>query len=146
MKQDLAGVKGAAVVVLVTDGEETCDGDPKSAIEALRRAGFDVRVNIVGFAIDELALKEEFESWAQVGSGSYFDAGDGAGLDRAIRASLRTPFEVTKDGATIASGVVNGDALELPPGTYDVVVRANPAKNLGSVEIVTDEEVDLTVE
>ena len=31
-KDDLAGVEGPATVVLVTDGEETCEGDPPAAI------------------------------------------------------------------------------------------------------------------
>jgi hypothetical protein len=131
VKQDLAGTKGTAIVVLVTDGEETCDGDPKAAIQSLRAAGFDVRVNIVGFAIDELALKEEFETWARVGGGNYFDAADGAALGRAIRASLRLPYEVEKDGAVVATGVVNGDALELPPGTYQVEILSNPPPSSG---------------
>lgn len=32
----------------------------------LAAGGFDVRVNIVGFAIDELMLKEKFEGWARL--------------------------------------------------------------------------------
>jgi Mg-chelatase subunit ChlD len=146
VKEDLAGAKGPAVVVLVTDGEETCDGDPKAAIETLRAAGFDVRVNIVGFAIDELALKETFETWARAGGGSYFDAADAAGLSSAFRASLRLPYEVEQDDKVIAAGVVNGDALELPPGTYQVEILSNPPRRLGDVTIVSDEEKSLAAE
>ncbi len=144
--QDLAGVEGAAIVVLVTDGEETCDGDPKAAIQTLRGAGFDVRVNIIGFAIDELALKEEFETWAEVGSGSYFDARDGKALARAIQASLRLPYEVEKDDKVVATGVVGGDALELPPGTYQVEVLANPPRRLGETTISSDELTTISME
>jgi hypothetical protein len=146
VKQDLAGTQGAAIVVLVTDGEETCDGDPKAAIQSLRGAGFDVRVNIVGFAIDELALKEEFETWARIGGGSYFDAADGAALARAFRASLRLPYEVEKDGTVVATGVVNGDALELPPGSYQVEVLSNPPRRLGDVTVVSEEEKSLAAD
>ena len=80
MRDDLPGVTGPVVVVLITDGEETCDGDPAAAIQALRGAGFDVRVNIVGFAIDEHRLREEFEAWARAGNGRYVEANDGAQL------------------------------------------------------------------
>ncbi len=146
VKQDLAGVEGAAIVVLVTDGEETCGGDPKAAIQELRRAGFDVRINIVGFAVDELALKEDFETWARLGGGSYFDAGDGAALARAIKASLRLPYRVEKDGAAVATGAVNGDRLELPPGKYQVEVLSSPPRRLGEVTIVSDGEAVLKVE
>jgi hypothetical protein len=140
VEQDLAAAKGTAIVVLVTDGEETCGGDPKAAIQTLRAAGLDVRVNIVGFAIDELALKETFETWAQLGGGSYFDAADGAALSRAFRASLRLPFEVEKEGKVVATGIVNGDALELPPGSYQVEILSNPPRRLGDVTIVAEEE------
>ncbi|MGH7787805.1 MAG: vWA domain-containing protein [Candidatus Binatia bacterium] len=146
VKQDLAGTQSAAIVVLVTDGEETCDGDPRAAITSLRGAGFDVRVNIVGFAVDELALKEEFETWARIGGGSYFDAADGAALGRAFRASLRLPYEVEKDGAVVATGVVNGDALELPPGRYQVEMLSNPPRRLGDVTVVSEEETLLAAE
>ena len=59
---DLGDADGRRLVILLTDGEETCDGDPAAAIEALGEQGVDVRVNIVGFAIDDEALKDEFRS------------------------------------------------------------------------------------
>jgi len=49
---DLAGVKGPKIIVLVTDGEETCGGDPATSIKRLTAQGFDVQVNIVGVALD----------------------------------------------------------------------------------------------
>ncbi|HQY31966.1 MAG TPA: VWA domain-containing protein, partial [Thermomicrobiales bacterium] len=60
---DLAGVTGPKVVILVTDGEETCDGDPAKAIRDLRAQGVDVQVNIVGFALDDDALRAQFADW-----------------------------------------------------------------------------------
>src|SRR5215210_1018876 len=50
---DLNGVDGPKIVVLVTDGEETCGGNPQRAIRELVNQGIDVRVNIVGFAVDD---------------------------------------------------------------------------------------------
>ena len=37
-------------------------------------SGIDVRVNIVGLAIDELMLRETFQQWARIGHGQYLDA------------------------------------------------------------------------
>lgn len=142
---DLKGVTGSAVVVLVTDGEETCDGDPKAAIENLRKAGFDFRVNIVGFAIDELALEEQFRSWAEIGRGGYFEASDGKGLAVAMRAALRLPFQVKKDARVVASGIVNGDAIELLPGSYDVDVQSSPPRPF-TVQIEPQKETVHTIE
>ena len=145
VRQDLAGAKGPAIVVLVTDGEETCEGDPKAAIATLREAGIDARVNIVGFAIDEVVLKETFEEWAAVGQGSYFDAGDADELNAAMRASLRVPFQVVQDGAVVASGVVNGDAIELPPGDYELRVLSDPPRAAGRVSVESGGQHELDI-
>jgi hypothetical protein len=138
VKGDLAGATGPALVVLVTDGEETCGGDPQAAIDALRAAGLDVRVNIIGFAVDELALKEAFQAWAQAGGGGYFDAQSGAELSAAVRAALRPAFEVLDGERVVATGTVGADAIELAPGTYRVRVLGAPARDATSVTIEPD--------
>lgn len=143
IKDDLADVEGPALVILVTDGEETCDGDPKAAIEQLQQAGFDVRVNIIGFAIDELGLKEEFETWAALGNGRYFDAQSANELTQAIQESLQIPFEVRQDEIIISTGVVNGAAIQLKPGEYQILLRTNPLKEIGSVTIEAEKESEL---
>jgi hypothetical protein len=122
VRADIGGAKGTLLVVLVTDGEETCGGDPRAAIEALRAAGLDVRVNIVGFAVDEVGLKETFRQWARAGNGSYFDAHDGAELSASVRAALRPVFQVLDGERVVASGVLDGKPIDLPPGTYRVRV------------------------
>ncbi len=143
VSQDLAGISGPVTVVLLTDGEETCDGDPRAAIEALHKHGFDVRVNIVGFAINELELKEQFESWARIGNGRYIEAHDKQELREAMNRSLDTPFEVVAGDEIIATGVVNGDPIVLAAGTYRVRVLGSAARDLGEVKIEPRAEVGL---
>ncbi|MDX1385730.1 MAG: VWA domain-containing protein, partial [Thermoanaerobaculia bacterium] len=60
VESDLRGAQGRRLVVLVTDGEETCGGDPARVIAQLRARGVDLRVNIVGFAIDDADLESQF--------------------------------------------------------------------------------------
>ncbi len=134
VKSDLGAVEGPATVVLVTDGEETCDGDPAAAIEELQRAGFDVRVNIVGFAIDDLALKETFEAWARAGGGRYVEADDGSQLAEAMRSSLERGFEVLDGDQVVATGLVNGGAVQLVAGTFRVRLNGQ-SEDLGEVTI-----------
>jgi Mg-chelatase subunit ChlD len=134
VKDDLAGAPGPTLVVLVTDGEETCDGDPKQAIEALRAAGHDVRVDIVGFAVDEVALEETFRGWARLGGGQYFDAESGEQLRAAMRDSLRPSYEVLSAGKVVATGAVNGEAIELPAESYRVRLRAD-GRDLGEAAL-----------
>ena len=144
VKDDLAGVEGPATVVLVTDGEETCDGDPDAAIAALQNAGFDVRVNIVGFAIDDLALKETFEAWARAGGGRYVEANDGAELAQAMRTSLERGFDVLDGERVVASGMVNGAPVQVVSGTYRV--RLSGGRDLGEVTIEPRGEHHLQIE
>ena len=117
---DLAGARGPVTVVLVTDGEETCDGDPLAAVQALRARGWDVTINVVGFAIDEMSLKETFESWARAGGGRYLDAGDAASLGDAMNQAVRSSFEVLRGDEVVAQGTVGGGTVRLAPGRYTV--------------------------
>lgn len=124
VSEDLGGVNGERVVVLVTDGEETCDGDPEAAIRKLAASGFDVRVNIVGFAIDEFALRKVFESWARQGNGTYIDAPNADDLAGALSQAVNAPFEVIDAaGGVVVTGTSNGDAVPLPVGNYSVRFR-----------------------
>lgn len=135
--EDLAGVEGPRLVVLVTDGEETCSGDPAAAIRALSEGGTRVEVNIVGFAIEELMLREQFEKWAELGGGRYLDATDGDGLRDAMRGAVRPGFQVLVEGEVVASGTVGGAAVEVPVGA--VRVRLSDGRDLGEVTVRSDE-------
>ena len=118
MGGDLANVGGRRVLVVLTDGEETCEGDAAAAIEGLRARGWDITVNIVGFAIDDAALQAEFSAWAELGGGTYFSAADRASLNEALTQAVVTRFTVvTADGETAAEGRP-GEMIPLPAGDY----------------------------
>ncbi|MEZ4597347.1 MAG: VWA domain-containing protein [Chloroflexota bacterium] len=88
---DIGGVEGPRIVVVVTDGAETCKGDPEAAVRGLVATGIDTTVNIVGFALDDDDLKGQMASWAEAGGGTFFDAQDQAGLSAGMTAALRHP-------------------------------------------------------
>jgi hypothetical protein len=143
---DLSEVDGPKIVVLVTDGEETCGGNPQRAIRELVSQGIDVRVNIVGFAVDDEGLKEQFEEWARIGGGRFFDAASADELGDAIAAALQPPFEVRDSaGAVIGSGVVDGDAVRVPPGAYSIEIRSDPPRAFPNVEVGNGEELELSL-
>ncbi|MGR3512232.1 MAG: VWA domain-containing protein [Paracoccaceae bacterium] len=113
---DLANHQGPKTVVLITDGKETCDGDVLAAIDKLRADGLEATLQIVGFAIDDEALKAEFTGWAERGGGVYIDAADQDGLSSAVKTAARGDYVVTDaDGSRIALGVYN-EPLVLPVG------------------------------
>ena len=140
---DLAGALTAAVI-LVTDGEETCEGDPAAAIESLRDRGIDVSVNIVGFAIDDAALEAQFAEWAALGGGRYFSAQDESGLAEAVESALQIPYSVfDSSGTQVAEGLVGGEPVELERGVYRVAVKTGPQRIFEDVEIQGEDEVVL---
>ena len=133
---DLASVDSLRRVVLISDGKETCDGDPAAAIATLAESGIDVRLDIVGFALKDEALKAEMAAWAEAGGGSYHDAGDASELAATITAALRAPFRVYgPDGEPLAVGTVGGDPVALEPDTYRVEVLTEPPVLFDQVEL-----------
>lgn len=122
--EDLASVKGERLVVLLTDGEETCEGDPAAEIEKLQKSGVGVRVNIVGFAIDDQKLAVTFRQWANAGNGAFFEANDAAGLSDALNQAMRPGFEVVDaKGQVVAEGIVGADPVKAMPGSYTVRLK-----------------------
>ena len=138
-QQDLAGASGPRTLILITDGEESCDGDVEGAITELRSAGFDVVLNVIGFdfdAEDVEAARERFRSWAELGGGQYFDATDAAELADALERSVAPPFEVVDEtGAVIARGTVGGSPVDVDGGTYTVRILSEPGQLLENVLI-----------
>jgi hypothetical protein len=121
---DLKTVKGERLIILVTDGEETCGGDPAAAIEMLKKGGATVRVNIVGFAVDEAAIAATFRRWTDAGNGLYFDAKDAASLKSAMSQAVRPAFEVLdSQGQIIASALAGTDPVRVAPGSYSVRLK-----------------------
>jgi hypothetical protein len=142
--KDLGKAGTNAVVVLVTDGEETCDGDPAAEIEKLAQAGFAISLNIVGFAIDDDALAAQFESWAEAGGGRYFAANDAAGLNDAVTQALATPYTVyDRNGEPVAEGSVGGAPVEVEQGVYRVVVGTVPPRVFKDVEVPGEKSIRL---
>jgi hypothetical protein len=142
---DLQGAAGPKIVVLVTDGEETCGGDPAAAIRALAAQGIDARINIVGFAVNDEALKAQFREWAHLGNGQYFDASGAAELGQSIAAAVQPQYRILNAaGDEVGTGLVDGDPVEVPPGTYRVEVLAAQTDVLDNVVVTSGARADVT--
>jgi len=90
----LRGTEQQTSIVLVSDGEESCEADPCAAVEAIRRQGIDVRVHVVGFDVKEEERKQ-LQCIADAGGGTYFSADDSqqlaAALSEVRKAVTETP-------------------------------------------------------
>ncbi len=123
---DLKAVGGGTVIV-ITDGEESCKGDPQKAAAQLKASGVDITLNIVGFTITGQQAQKQLASFAQSTGGRFYAAQNGAALAQALQLAAvdRFPYTVY-DGAgkQVAAGEAGGEPEQLPPGEYSVVVNA----------------------
>ncbi len=67
-------------VILVTDGIETCGGNPVARARALKQAGIEVTVDVVGFDIAKAGDREKLQRIAKATGGTYTDAQTGSAL------------------------------------------------------------------
>ncbi|MGE0152909.1 MAG: VWA domain-containing protein [Reyranellaceae bacterium] len=82
--RNFAALKGQTNrIVLITDGIEECRGDPCKAARDIKAAGLDLKVHVVGFALDDAKVKA-VQCIANETGGRMLDARDSAGLGRAL--------------------------------------------------------------
>lgn len=118
---------GGGSVILITDGEESCQGNAASAARQIKASGVNVTLNIVGFTLTGQAVENELGALARSTGGRYYGAKDGAQLSRAVKlaALRRLPYEILDmSGRVLLSGETSDLSRELPPGQYRVRIDA----------------------
>ena len=131
------------VIVLVSDGKETCQGDPVVAAKALAAKG--ITVHTVGFVVDT-AARGQLQAIARTTGGTYFDAPVGPELPDTLKSALNAckkrvvtlppkpqPGKLRTTSAIYPHDIVNAETgqkvatfdrmrtqVELPAGIYEV--------------------------
>ncbi len=83
--KDFAGTAGHDnTIILITDGEETCNADPCAAAKLAHESGVKVKINVIGFKIDPKE-RAQLECIANAGGGKYVSANDAAELAAATK-------------------------------------------------------------
>ncbi|MEL4503823.1 VWA domain-containing protein [Luteococcus sp. H138] len=80
------GDKGKRSIVLVSDGEATCEPDPCAAAEKIAAKGVDISINVVGLGVDDKTRKQ-LQCIAGKGKGKYYDAKNADQLSDALEKS-----------------------------------------------------------
>jgi Mg-chelatase subunit ChlD len=121
--QDLKGAQGDVLVVLVSDGDETCDGDPTQVATRIHAENPKIRFDVIGFNVGPEEWRTRLSGIAQGGGGSYFDAKDAAQLVDALQQAVALTYRVVNaQGAEVFEGQL-GAIATLPAGHYTVEIR-----------------------
>ncbi|MFO7544881.1 MAG: VWA domain-containing protein [Trueperaceae bacterium] len=143
--EDLAAAGGTRTVILITDGEESCGGDPAAAVRGLRDQGIDIDLAIVSLAL-EPESQAVFEALAESVGASYVDVTSFEELQASVEEALNPAFEVLDaSGAVVARGRVGGAPIELEMGVYTVRVMTTPVEEFRDVRVPGERSVLLTV-
>lgn len=133
MARDLAGVDGEVLIVLVSDGDETCGGDPVATAAALHTANPRLRVSVIGFNIEQEEWRQRLEDIAESGGGAYFDAANAAQLADALEQAVALAYRVIdSQGNEVYQGRI-GSTVTLPPGAYRLEISSNTAMTFATV-------------
>ncbi len=82
---DFFGMTGKNIIVLVSDGEETCGGDPLAMADYIVSLGIGLKVYVVGF---DVSSKEQLEEIALRTGGHYYDARNAIELGQALKQAV----------------------------------------------------------
>jgi von Willebrand factor type A domain len=98
--QDIASEEsGERIIVLVSDGHETCATDPCVAARALAAADARLVIHTIGFGVGA-AARTQLQCIANVARGSYFDANSAAALTSTLGKAAQTKAAEQKKTST----------------------------------------------
>jgi len=124
--QELAKNKAACGLILITDGMETCHGDPNAeAARLAKELNLAFGLHIIGFDVDPKEL-EAVKEIARAGKGKYYDARSAKGLTEVLKGleeklvesapPPRADRQVVLEGKKAKPGTFFHDAPLVTPG------------------------------
>jgi Ca-activated chloride channel family protein len=110
--------EGPRSIVLVSDGEENCQGDPCEVAADLKKKGADFYVDVVGLQVDAKS-KDQLTCIASAGGGTYYDVKDLDQLEETLtRTSVRAARGYEAAGLPVEGGTSADQATEIEDGQW----------------------------
>jgi len=144
--RDFGTLQDDRAVVLVTDGIESCGGDPVQAARELREQG--ITVHLIGFGLGSSADQDtaSLQAVANASGGRYVTAGSAEELKAALVQTVATSFSVFKGNIEVANGSLGSDErLFLPEGEYRVELDSSPPKSV-QISLAPGDQLQLTLQ
>ena len=144
--RDFGTLQDDRALVLVTDGIESCGGDPVQAARELREQG--IIVHLIGFGLGNAADEDaaSLQAVANASGGRYVTAGSAEELKEALAQTVATSFSVFKGSSEVANGSLGShEALFLPAGDYRIEFDSSPPQNV-QISLTPGDQLTLTLE
>ncbi|MFJ5675456.1 VWA domain-containing protein [Streptomyces sp. NPDC093097] len=124
-----AGAAGKRTVLLISDGEDTCQTPPPCQIASqLAASGADLHIDVIGFQAAAKA-RPQLQCIAKSGNGQYYDAPDAASLARQVqRAGQLSASGYAFQGTRIRGTDDRQGAPALAPGQYLDTIGPNEVR------------------
>lgn len=118
-ENDFAGVKGSKTIILISDGADTCMGDPCKLIAQLPNYGIKLKVDIVGLNMkNDKNARNQLNCITEKSGGKYYDANTAAQMIESISNSINTAISgrvIIKPGAPVTNVDTPVELQELKP-------------------------------
>ncbi|MCZ6861814.1 MAG: VWA domain-containing protein [Alphaproteobacteria bacterium] len=144
--RDFSSLWDDRALVLVTDGIESCGGDPVRAARELREQG--ITVHLIGFGLGDAADEDtaSLQAVANASGGRYVTAGSAAELQEALVQTVATSYSVYKGSIKVASSsLASNKPLYLPEGDYRVELHGSSPQSV-RVSLAPRDRVTLTLQ
>jgi Mg-chelatase subunit ChlD len=144
--RDFSSLQSERVLVLVTDGIESCGGDPVAAARALREQ--DIMIHLIGFGLGDAADQdtESLRAIATASGGRFVTASSAKELKEALAETVATRFSVFKGATIVGNGTLgSNERLLLPEGDYRIRLDSVPPQEV-QVSLTPMEHLTLTLE
>ncbi len=115
----------AATVILVSDGLETCGGDPCAAVRAAKDQGIEFIMHVVGFDVAGEDVSQ-LECAAQAGGGLFMSAENADGLSAALDAAVAMPADFPP-GRLVVRAVADGELHDVSVAVMDATTGRHVA-------------------
>ena len=143
---DFGPLQDNRAVVLVTDGIESCGGDPVQAARELREQG--IVVHVIGFGLGNASDEDaaSLRAVANATGGRYVTAGSAEELKEALVQTVATSYSVFKGNTEVANGSLgSGELLYLPQGDYRVELHSSPPQEM-RISLAPRDRLTLTLQ
>jgi hypothetical protein len=125
---DLKGLPGTRTIVLVSDGKETCEGNPCLLAKKLAAADAQLTIHTIGFGVDA-QTRAQLQCIADEGRGKYHSANSVAQLAASMAAAAETEVEEI----IIVVKKKTPGKLIIENGGYHRISDAETGENVGTI-------------